>query len=289
MAGTLLATMPHQINAEKACFSPNGQFILTIDGSRFDYYYDIAKLWNLQGNLLATMLHMGDIQSASFSADGNHIVTASDDKTAKIWDLQGNIMVQMAHEASVGYAVFSPDGSRLITTSYTEANLWNLRTDLHPTIDATCKIHHRFYRTTEFSPDGSQIIISSENGYAVLWSVKGSIIGTMEHEQGVHSANFSSDGSKIITTSGKNAKIWYESPRSNWPFIDITLIATITLESSVGTANFSPDGNQIVTTDGSGFTTILFTAEGALKWLKENNDKVPQLTEKNKKKFGIYD
>ena len=109
--------------------------------------------------------------------------------------------------------------------------------------------------------------------------MKGQLLATLPHQGGVYSAEFSPDGSRIVTASwDKTAKVWDVKGQ---------LLATLPHQGVVYSAEFSPDGSRIVTASQDKTAKVWFTAEGALKWLKENNNKVAPLTEENKKKYGV--
>ncbi|MDY6941055.1 MAG: hypothetical protein SWY16_25780, partial [Cyanobacteriota bacterium] len=43
---------------------------------------------------------------------------------------------------------------------------------------------------------------------ARLWDLQGNQLKTFEHQDRVNSAQFSSDGNRILTTSGRTVKLW---------------------------------------------------------------------------------
>jgi WD40 repeat protein len=98
--------------ARVACFSPDGQRIITA-GGRMAHLFDAAT-----GKRLTRPLEHRDVVAhAAFSPDGRRVVTASDDHTARIWDTKTGLPLTppLQHQDQVTYAEFSPDGRRIVT------------------------------------------------------------------------------------------------------------------------------------------------------------------------------
>ena len=106
-----------------------------------------------------------------------------------------------------------------------------------------------------FSPDGEQILTSSEDGTARLWDTEGRLINTFEVDPAkIVFANFSPDGSQIVTCSDDGiVRLWR---------LDGTLIRTLEGHTkTVYTAIYSPDGKLIVTASADN-TARLWRADG---------------------------
>jgi len=119
-----------------------------------------------------------------------------------------------------------------------------------------------------FSPDGEQILTSSEDGTARLWDTEGRLITTFEIDPAkIVFANFSPDGSQIVTGSDDGiVRQWR---------LDGTLIRTLEGHTkTVYTAIYSPDGKLIVTA-GADNTARLWRADGSfIKSLEGHSNEV---------------
>ncbi|MFN9259316.1 AAA-like domain-containing protein [Microcystis sp.] len=218
---TLLA---HEGTVWTAAFSPDGQRIVTSDGT--------ARVWDAQtGSQLALL---SGVEAAAFSPDGQRLVTASSDGTARVWDAKTGS--QLALLSGVEAAAFSPDGQRIVTASAdTTARVWDAQTGRQL---ALLSGHEDRVYTAAFSPDGQRIVTASADKTARVWSAKtGSEIALLSgHEDVVRAAAFSPDGQRIVTASvDETARVW-----------DAKTGSQLALLSGVTVAAFSPDGQRIV-------------------------------------------
>jgi len=112
--------------------------------------------------------------------------------------------------------------------------------------------HLSWVNSANFSPDGSKMLTNSGEGMARLWDIKGNLIYQFQE----YKASFSSDGSKIITTSWEGtAKIW-----------DIKGNLITELKDNQGKIDritLSNDGNKILTNSNDG-TVRLWNNKGTL-------------------------
>jgi WD40 repeat protein len=86
--------------------------------------------------------------------------------------------------------------------------LWSAATGAHT---ATLAEHRLGVGGAVFSPDGSAVVTSSDDGAAIVWDVARRRIRVklLGHRGGVYSAAFSPDGRRIATASeDRTAKIW---------------------------------------------------------------------------------
>jgi WD40 repeat protein len=233
-----------------AQYSPDGQRVV---GACID---KTARVWDAKtGRLLATLQgHEGRVFTAQFSRDGQRVVTASEDKTARVWESQsGKLMVTLqGHENAVQTAQFSPDGKLVVTSDDTTARLWDARSGkLLTALPGQSK--------PAFSQDGHLIVTASNDDTARVWKVQsGKLLATLEgHKDGVISAEFSSDGQRIVTASDKAVRVWEAQGASlqailhgqAWEGAGVKakLIAVLPEQER---AKFSPDGELIVTAGG---------------------------------------
>jgi WD40 repeat protein len=138
------------------------------------------------------------------------------------------------------FAVFDPSGTRVFTA------VPDSKGQVVDTITRRAIIlsgHERKITSASFSPDGTQIVTTSDDQTARLWKPdSGELTAILKgHQAAVRSAFFSRDGTRIVTASDdKTARVW--NARTGEPIA--TLIGH---NGAVQSAVFSPDGTRIVT------------------------------------------
>ncbi len=214
LQGEELVTLHHKNYVGDAEFSPDSKLILTNSSDR------TAKVWNLQGEELVTLHHKDYVGDAEFSPDGKLILTTSSDRTAKLWNLKGEEIAMLSHQNStspyhnlVNRAGFSSDGNLIITTSNDGTQkAWNLKGEALGTLRrqeidlANCL--NCLHELAKLSPDGN-FLLTTPGNTAKVWNLKGEELATLTHQGEVHGAEFSPDGSLILTASSdRTAKAW---------------------------------------------------------------------------------
>ncbi len=246
----------------------------TIPAITFTAYLH-TPLFNLKG-------HTSLIFSVAFSPDGKYIATASADGTAKIWDAQtGALIITLAREGnteSVYSAAFSPDSTKVVTAEWDDtAKIW----DITQTLIKYEKIKRE--------------AATSKGSTTKTWvAVTGNPLYILQHKGSVNSAQFSPDGTKVVTASWDNtAKIWNAQ----------TGALIITLEGHTALldiAIFSPDGTKIVTVSRDKTAKIWdvatwqlqYTLEGHTDWVNSGSfspDSSKLVTASNDKTAMIWD
>lgn len=204
--------------------------------------------------------HDGAVRVAVFGPDGGRVATASEDGTARVWDARTGAPVgaPLRHGGVVRSVSFSRDGARVVTASNDRtARVWNTQTGAP--LSAPLR-HDAEVTSAEFSPDGARVVTASVDGTARVWnSHTGARIGApLVHEiarrsvvleRYVTSARFSSDGTRVLTTSVfGTARVW--NARTGAP-----ITAPLRLGSEVNSVAFSPDGARVVASSLADHTT----------------------------------
>lgn len=110
----------------------------------------------------------------------------------------------------------------------------------------------RFGRSSPFSPDGTQLVTSSQDNTARIWDTRrGHEIAKLNGHTGtVMSAVFSLDGRRVVTASADGtARIW--SAHSG-----LEIAALRGHNGPVNSAAFSPDGSRVITESGDGSARV---------------------------------
>ncbi len=238
-----------------ARYSPDGRWIVSVS----DDWRPL--LWNAETGELHRAFegHSSSVICAAFSPDGSRLVTGSIDNTARIWNvLTGELESTLrAHSRKVTHVEFSRDGTRVGTASMdTTAGIWHVGSRAIPRFEHTDRIE-----TIDVSRDDSRVVSASWNAEAVIWDIanRRRLVTLRGHRQGVSSARFSADGSRILTRSvhGRTVRIWNAvtgDELRQWKQDGDTL-----------TASLSPDGLRIVIADRSAAESRLYdTSSGEL-------------------------
>jgi WD40 repeat protein len=116
----------------------------------------------------------------------------------------------LQHDGEIGGAAFSPSGDKFVTWSDGEntARVWNAESGLSVSV---LRGHKANVNLAKFSPDGSMILTTSNDGQAILWrTLQGSVVATLKgHDKPINAANFSTDGHHVVTGGDDcTARLW---------------------------------------------------------------------------------
>ncbi len=165
-----------------------------------------ARVWDVAtGRELTAVWRNGTyITQAKFSPDGARVITDGSDGTVRVWDIETGLELGMISVKGtwIQDAQFSPDGMRIaLACSDDTARLWDATTKQEL---AVLRGHEDSVQRVQFSPDGKQVVTASNDGTARVWEVTTgqplAILRGYEHGGWVTSAQFSPDGTRIIST-----------------------------------------------------------------------------------------
>eukprot|EP01128_Nolandella_sp_AFSM9_P002806 TRINITY_DN131_c1_g1_i1.p1 TRINITY_DN131_c1_g1~~TRINITY_DN131_c1_g1_i1.p1 ORF type:complete len:552 (-),score=93.66 TRINITY_DN131_c1_g1_i1:90-1655(-) len=158
---------------EVACFSPDGEFLVTgsADGFIEVWDYHTGKLKDLAYQREDKfMMHDKAILSLNFTRDGDHLVTGDLSGAVKVWQVRtGRCLRKLpaAHTKGVTQCRFNKDGFKILTCSY------DMSVRLHGLKSGkTLKIfrgHTSFVNDVVWGPGGTQIISAGSDGSVRIW------------------------------------------------------------------------------------------------------------------------
>ncbi|WP_257291664.1 WD40 repeat domain-containing protein, partial [Endozoicomonas sp. ONNA1] len=248
-----------------ATFSPDGNHLVTAS------YDCTARIYSLEADgswqEKETITYDRPVSSATFSPDSTLLLTASYGRTAKIYGLEANgswvPKASISHRGSVCSATFSVDGCYVITCtgsangvkilSQEEDGSWlenaTVPYDNHATsatfsYDGTHVLtvgvmpEYGRFNDTPSNRDGTHMVKIYGHKTDGSWELKADI----RHSSWVTSADFSTDGSHIVTASvDGTAKIYGLKADGSWESK-----TTIRHGSSVPSVTFSADSRHLL-------------------------------------------
>ncbi|MCI0554731.1 MAG: hypothetical protein L0287_27605, partial [Anaerolineae bacterium] len=203
-------------------YSPDGTRLATagMDGT--------AKVFDAEtGNELFTLAgHTDSIFGLAYSPDGTRLATASHDKTAKVWDAtSGKLLMTLSKEGhgdgvygglfpGILDVTFSADGLRLASAGADgTVVIWDAITGKEL---LTLPGNGNGIVNLAFSPDGTQLITSSDGGFGfdptvTMWNLntKQQVFTTANQPAFIFGLAFNKDGSRFATGAGDGVlRIW---------------------------------------------------------------------------------
>jgi WD40 repeat protein len=220
-------------------FSPDGKLLVTSgqDGT--------ARIWDLtMGKLLQVLrVHKDAVYASEFSKDGSKLATASKDNTIGIWDVKTGSLLQhiKSMKDEVSAIGFDSTGTKLVSgSSDGVVNLWNVKTG--QLIKKLFSLEYQtMFRTVQFSPDNTQVLIHSFGGIALVDLKTGKVIQFNEMTT-AYSASFSKDGKKLITVSNSDGRVV-----SLWDAKTGKKIKDLDKGGKTSFAALDPGANKVVT------------------------------------------
>lgn len=254
--GRSTRTMSVTPNANSVVFSPNRNYVVTVD----PYPDSTLRLWNV-GDGSTRELPSWPV----FSPDENTLAIAGNDYRdgVRLQDVATGRNIRTITGAESPLA-FSPDGRLLATSSNDSVELWNVDAGV---LTATFPVPGESgFTDAKFSPEGKILvtsfrgreevgIIEGESGAHQLWDLPtGTLITTLGFGEDMTAAPvFSPDGATLAT-------VWFRDSKSNTSqrFSDYRVrlwnVASGTISRSLAAGGhellslaFSPDGKTLAT------------------------------------------
>jgi eukaryotic-like serine/threonine-protein kinase len=186
-------------------FSPDGENLVTTHNQGTVFITDLRTQVRRK-----VKLHRGDVMTSSFSPYGQKLFTGDQHGKGIIWDVHSGeefLVLPRCHDRRITSSAFSPDGTKIATASKDEtAKIWDAKNgDLIKTIRG----HALPLTAIDFHPEGKRVLTGSFDRTVKIWDIRKDdkkII--LERKKSVHSIDVSPDGTRAITLSGMEAKLW---------------------------------------------------------------------------------
>jgi WD40 repeat protein len=197
-------------------FSPDGARIAAGTGTNGIHIWNVAT-----GKLLLTYTkHTRPVFRIAWSPDGTRIASASDDGSVQVWDptTGTTALTYTDHHAPVWAVAWSPDGKRIASgtgeagaqgPNYVNngARVWDATTG-QTLVTFTAHGKNQVYALA-WSPDGSQIVSSGDDGTSYVWDAATGNITLMYHATFFWSDDWSPKTNLIASASNDGTvQLW---------------------------------------------------------------------------------
>ena len=280
-------------NSDMLDFAADGKRLLVASTKAF-------SVWDVPGGkqLMAPVNQTAAISSARFDERGERIVTGSSDRTARIWNAKTGAPTfePIVHPAEVRWAGFGNDGRTLVTLlSDVTGRVW----DVCPGAAQPTRLKGDGAVTAaQFNRDGTEVLAVTQKSTGVtavqVWATAtGKLRIAPRNYESTDPPEFSPDGARLVTRSGKGAQLWDVASGRQ-------LGAPLAHDTFVMSARFSADGTRVVTASQDKTAKIWnaengepigkpFVHEDKLTWASFNPDGKRIATSAEDKRIRIWD
>ncbi|MCX6125115.1 MAG: WD40 repeat domain-containing protein, partial [Proteobacteria bacterium] len=242
-----------------ASFSPDGKRVIT--GGFMN-----AAIWDASdGKEIFKLKGLEDYVSQTlFSHDGKKVVTGSLDGSAIIWDAASGKQIVVLKKVSmmkgtnraVTALSLNPDDTMAVIRSGGLIGLWDVALGKNIKSDG---YGMNTVWAASFTPSGIKFIGGTGGRTASIYTFYSNdhFIGPLNgHTDSIRSADFSHDGTKVVTGSDDStAKIWNASSGTE-------ILTLKGHDRFVSAASFSSDGTKVITGSGDNTAKIWDTVSG---------------------------
>lgn len=184
--------------------------------------------------------HDRQITCAHFSPDGLKLATGSMDGVLNVWNARNG--ARLSPPRSQGERLrsvrFNTAGSQVVTTTdQGKAFLWDILSG-NPATQLSG--HQDMVWLAQFNRQGDRVVTASLDYTAKVWSTNGECLVTLRHPAPVEFAEFSPDGTRVVTAAGSEARVWDAAAGRQ-------LTEPLQHRELVTSAAFGPDGLRVVT------------------------------------------
>jgi WD40 repeat protein len=173
-----------------------------------------AQLIDLKtGKALGEPIRHERLITTAFSPESSRLVTTGGDGTVQVWDARTGTRLGATkrHKDKVREADFRPDGGRFVTVSDDgTAQIWDARSGEAAGELLTLPVAPGATNPVKFSPAGTRMLIICADDTVRMWDMasRRPVGQPMRHPVRIFQADFSADGSTVLTVTPEAARLW---------------------------------------------------------------------------------
>ncbi len=254
-SGALLWSGEHDDRVAWAGFDPSGALVASVGRDR------VARLWDAEsGQLLHTLSGHNDwLSTAAFRPSGDLLATGGGDRRVRIWDVASGreLAVTEELEDAPWALAIDPAGERLavaVSAAGAPVRLYPLpplTSAERPTAGAPpapltgveLAAHAALITHVRFSPDGRELLTTSNDTTARLWDVATLTLESelRGHASGLTDGQFMPDGGAVVTVSRDGTALTWgrDTAHPRWRYVGH--------REGIWTVDVSADGQRMVT------------------------------------------
>lgn len=255
--GSTVRTFTSDDGIKTLAFSPDGQSVAAAGTGSFSVFVwrinDGTRLWKLTG-------HTANVESIVFSPDGTALASAGRDKTVRLWDLRtgvGQVLAEVPN-ADVIYAVkFSPGGDWLAAGNTANVYIVNL---VSKTLQYTFLRGNMWPFT--FSPDNELFMLGNGSFYRLADGILLDTVTGIKCLP--TSVTYSPDGTQLLFSSEQGLELWKIDSRSRQPDLQVQNAGEVTPvgQSIYNRTGAGQTKAQLVAPGGTAVYNIILTNMG---------------------------
>ena len=191
--------------------------------------------------------HIGWSSDAAFSPDGSLVAVNGYTRTLLFDASTGGLKLTLVTPASDSPELaFSPGSSELLTANWTEADVWNLRTESTVVKEPAFRLlGQRGIVGVDWSSDGRLLATAGNDGTARIWDATNGqqLLVLAGHAGGVATVAFDPDGTRLLTGGGDGtARVWSITPAAT-----AEVLGSFEPSQGLASVSFNPDGSRLLT------------------------------------------
>jgi WD40 repeat protein len=259
--------LDHGTVVNVARFSHDGRLIATGGNNEF------VRIWNASNGAPAMdrLEGTGKVADLAFSPNDKLLATAeTNDSTGHVWRLRDRTAVAVFthHLGGVASVTFSPltysaDDRGSVVTTGGDGNAYIHRSE-SSFVQGVLLGHTGPVNAADFSPDGSEIVTGSDDGFARVWDARVDPVAPLapaaprqigKHAGAVNSVAISRDGTRTLS-AGDDGITRILGPGAR--------VVELRQTGKVAAASFSTDARRVITGSDDGTARLWSTADGRL-------------------------